>query len=530
MFRIFFWLIVGLLYSQERMIMPYDWSGHQGYVIINGRYMWNQDWTSGPFFFDGTYTNYPSLFGPEILSGFMNTSSDSLLLDTNTVTSYFDYVQGDYFLDKLAIATEYIRNGRYFHLHGFKRTFAGAYSQYTPPNTTIRPIQQTYTAHYVSNKDQDEASVAIGHFNTNSGLPDTIGISLIDSRVTTTNIYWKHSKENFFYKLEGNNFLHRYDTDHSMALTSRVRYLTRARYQGSFQWKKDENSSLSFFVTTNDRTLRGNSFNKISWNELSILGDYSFISLKTGIVNIGNNIQWVANGSTKFQWKNYSVNTRLKRDIIPVHAFISDSLTLETRDLIEISGKWSIQKLSMNVWIYNNQYHNSPHLSFGNNNIPTIVSNTWIAGELTTKLRDTWLFSVYYGHQESEGFMSDGIGDRINIRLLGKNKLFAGKLDLATSLSVHGWLNREYSSAIHPTEFYPIAWTSDSSLKDKWFVNLSIIGQVRSFILKYELHNVAQIMTSFIDFGDSDFTLDLNPFFPPNGRLASLSIEWHFID
>ena len=77
--------------------MPYDWSGHQGYVIINGRYMWNQDWTSGPFFFDGTYTNYPSLFGPEILSGFMGTSSDSLLLDTNTVTSYFDYVQGDYF-------------------------------------------------------------------------------------------------------------------------------------------------------------------------------------------------------------------------------------------------------------------------------------------------------------------------------------------------------------------------------------------------------------------------------------------------
>ena len=238
----------------------------------------------------------------------------------------------------------------------------------------------------------------------------------------------------------------------------------------------------------------------------------------------------MANGSTKFQWKNYSVDTRLKRDVIPVHAFISDSLTLETRDLIEISGKWSIQKLSMNVWIYNNQFHNSPHLSFGNNNIPTIVSNTWIAGELATKLRDTWLFSVYYGHQESEGFISDGIGDRINIRLLGKNKLFSGKLDLATSLSVHGWLNREYSSAIHPTEFYPIAWTSDSSLKDKWFVNLSIIGQVRSFILKYELHNVAQIMTSFIDFGDSDFTLDLNPFFPPNGRLASLSIEWHFID
>ena len=176
-----------------------------------------------------------------------------------------------------------------------------------------------------------------------------------------------------------------------------MRYLTRSRYQGSFQWKKDENSSLYFFVTTNDRTLRENSFNKISWNELSMMGDYSFISLKTGIVKTGNDIQWVTNGSTKFQWKNYSVGTRLKRDVIPVHTFISDSLTLETRDLIEISGKWSIKKLSINVWIYNNQYHYSSNLSLGNNNIPTIVSNTWIAGELATKLRDAWIFSVYYG-------------------------------------------------------------------------------------------------------------------------------------
>jgi hypothetical protein len=516
-----------MLFSQEKTIIPYDWSGHQGYVNINGRYMWNQDWISGPFFFDGTYASYPSLFGPEIESGFLSTKPDSLLLDTNTVTSYFDYVQGDYYLDNLAIAAEYTGNSRYCHLHGFKRTFAGAYNQYTPPNTTLRPIQQTYTAHYVSNKDHDEASVAIGHFNTNSGLPDTMGISLINSKITTTSIYWRHSKEPFYYKLEGNNFLQRFATDHSMALTSRTRYLTRSRYRASFQWKKDENKNLSFSITTNDRALRDTLFNVISWNELALMGTYSFLSLKTGIVKAGGDAQWIANGSANFQWRNFSITARLNRDVVPAHVSITDSLALETRDLIVISGKWSIQKLSISAWVYNNQFHYSHDLMLGNIDIPT---NTWIAGELATKLKETWLLSVYYGHQKSDGIISDGIGDRINIRLLGQNKLFKGNLDIATSLSLHGWLNRKYQSVIHPVEFYPVNWISENNLMDKWFVNFSIIGQVRSFTVKYELHNVAQIMASIIDLGDSDFTLDVNPFFPPNRRLASLSLEWHFIE
>ena len=530
MFRVLFWLIVGFLFSQEKTIMPYDWSGHQGYVNIYGKYMWNQDWTSGPFFFDGTFASYPSLFGPEIESGFINFNPDSLLLDTSTVTSYFDYVQGDYYLDKLAIAAEYKENGRYCHLHGFKRTYAGAYNQYTPLNTAPRPIQQTYTAHYVSKKDQDEASVAIGYFNTNSGLPDTVGKSLIDSRITSSNLYWNHSAEPFFFKLEGNNFLQRYNTDHSMAITSQVRYLTRSRYHGSFNWKHDENMTLSFNVTANGRVLRDTLFKAMTWNELALAGNYSFLSLKTGIVKTRDQTQWVAKGSANFQWRDLSITAQLDRDVVPVHVSLTDSLALETWDRLGISGQWNLSKLSFTAWIFRNQY--SRDLNLGNSYPPKSGSNIWIAGDLAAKLKETWFLSIQYEHQGLNGFISDGIGDRINIKILGQHKLFKGNLNLSTSLSLHGWLNREYRYVIHPVEFYPVNWTSDDDLMDKWFVNLFIIAQVRSFMLKYELHNVAQILNSFsfIDLGTSDFTLDVNPFFPPNRRLASLSLEWHFID
>ena len=56
--------------AQDKLNMPYDYSRHQGYVINNGSMMWNEDWRSGFFFFDGTFANYPSTFGTQIDSNY----------------------------------------------------------------------------------------------------------------------------------------------------------------------------------------------------------------------------------------------------------------------------------------------------------------------------------------------------------------------------------------------------------------------------------------------------------------------------
>ena len=63
--RILFLLIIFLsvLISQRYKNYPFDWSDHFGLITQNGSAMWNEDWTSGILFFDGTFAHYPKRFG-----------------------------------------------------------------------------------------------------------------------------------------------------------------------------------------------------------------------------------------------------------------------------------------------------------------------------------------------------------------------------------------------------------------------------------------------------------------------------------
>ena len=131
MLRILIFLLIGIVMAQDKLNMPYDYSRHQGYVINNGSMMWNEDWRSGLFFIDGTFANYPSTFGPQIESNYFFPDIDSTLSDSNYTSSYFDWVQGDYYLDNLDIGLEYSTDHRITRLNGFKKRYAGAYNQYT---------------------------------------------------------------------------------------------------------------------------------------------------------------------------------------------------------------------------------------------------------------------------------------------------------------------------------------------------------------------------------------------------------------
>ena len=81
-------------------------------------------------------------------------------IENNKVLSNFDYTQGDYLQDELSIYLKNYGTNKTLNIHGFKRSFAGIYNQYTPVGTYPKPIQQSYTIHFETNKKNDE-----GHFN-----------------------------------------------------------------------------------------------------------------------------------------------------------------------------------------------------------------------------------------------------------------------------------------------------------------------------------------------------------------------------
>ena len=64
-------LIIGLLQGDSSPnILPFDWSGQNGLLSVNGQLFWNHDWMSGPLYFDGTFSNFPLRFGPSFLHSF----------------------------------------------------------------------------------------------------------------------------------------------------------------------------------------------------------------------------------------------------------------------------------------------------------------------------------------------------------------------------------------------------------------------------------------------------------------------------
>ena len=90
---IVFVMTFSLLSATDAEIVSYDWPGHFGYVNSHGSLMWNRDWQSGLYFFDGTWSNNPGLMGPEIKDGFFHGPTDTIQYDTSMVLSYFTYIR-----------------------------------------------------------------------------------------------------------------------------------------------------------------------------------------------------------------------------------------------------------------------------------------------------------------------------------------------------------------------------------------------------------------------------------------------------
>ena len=60
------------------------------------------------------------MYGPVIEDRFLKPIEDISNLDSSKTLSYFDYVQGDYYLDNLDLGIKYSNPGRVINLH-FKR-------------------------------------------------------------------------------------------------------------------------------------------------------------------------------------------------------------------------------------------------------------------------------------------------------------------------------------------------------------------------------------------------------------------------
>ena len=531
MIRIFIFLLVSIAVAQHKLNMPYDFSKHQGYIINNGNMVWNDDWQSGRFFFDGTFSNYPSTFGSYIESNYFNSNLDTTLSDSNYTSSYFDYIQGDYYLDNLDIGIKYSNDNKLARLHAYKKRYAGAYNQYTTMSGAPNPIHYTYIGTYRLHGDKDKINLSIGNFNSDFGLIDSLGTAFIDSRITSSNISYRRDYDSVYFNINAHNFLQRYSSQHSEFSMSGVRYLTRTRFTGSIFFIRKRNYYFSIISDINKRSLRTDSFKSIGWGSLKIGINHKDYSFNLGAISIDNNQNFIVDGKVNYSKGRFMVRTDFSRYFKPSHISMLDSTSFEARDQLIFNGLWSLNRINIGTYIFfNSVQRNIDDSQYNNLLLPENASNVWFYGFIKYQPFDNLLLEIGYNNMNSNDYITDGIDERINLKLNNHFKLFSQAMTVYTSFSVSGFLGRENDYVLHPIDQYPIKIDSEELLKDIWLMNLSVSFRVKSLYVKYEMNNLTNIIYDYLGSDEQDNSVQFNPYFPSMRRLASISIKWDFID
>ena len=90
------------LFSNQIQFVPFDWGYQFGYSKNKGMIIWGEDWRSKNLLFDGTWAIFPQMYGDNIMQGFSGYLQQNNASDSSNVSSYLNYNQGDYGLDKFS--------------------------------------------------------------------------------------------------------------------------------------------------------------------------------------------------------------------------------------------------------------------------------------------------------------------------------------------------------------------------------------------------------------------------------------------
>jgi len=530
MLRILLFLLMGIVLAQNKLNMPYDFSRHQGYIIRDGNILWNEDWYSGRFFFDGTFENYPSTFGPYIESNYFIDKIDSSSIDTNHTSSYFDWVQGDYYLDNLDIGLNYSKDNRRGFLHGFKKRYAGAYNQYTVGSSAPSPIRYTYLGTYQSKTENNTIDVSIGNFNSNFGLLDSLGTAFIDSRITSSNIKYQFNYDSILVTIKAHNFLQRYNSLFSESLNNGVRYLTRTKLLTSINFMRSNGYDMAVVTDINKRSLRSNAFSSVSWNSLKISIANSSHILRVGLINLINNNYFIADGNVNYNLGRFNFKSSFSHNYFPSHISISEATSSEQKNQITINTNWTINRLILGTSIYFNSFKREDEPIPDHYLLPKEGSNIWFSGFLEYEFIHDNRFSISYDKMDSNNYITDGIKDRLKFKLENQFKLFSGSMLVQSSISLSGFFNRYSDYVLHPVEKYPVRINAEGMTKDIWLADFFISCRVKSLQIKYEMKNLSNVIYDYLGESQKDYSVQFNPYYPQMRRLASLSIYWKFLD
>ena len=523
--------------AESFRVIPFDWSGQFGYINDGGAIFWNSDWRSNRLLFDGTWAIYPRMYGSEIEDGFKFDNSNTFNgKDSISIDSYFKYDQGDYLLDRFSFTVNYGMQGRRAKLHAFKRTYAGSFNQYS--NASLQPQQQSYLFTYESSKGRDDGGFSLGHFNTYSGFPDSTVASIIDSRITTSNIFWKRKGERLITIFMIDHFLQRYETDHSLSFFSNSRYLTRSRYQFEALFPiYDYDATLHF--SNNIRSIKTNMLTITQWNNCLLKFGKDHTNISLGLFHIEDQFYIEQNLNFGKTIGQITADINYNLDYRPVHPYfmiktfeppIENSVLLKS-----VSGSLAIKlsksKISSTL----------SHL-IDENELWDLIKDDALAYDASYRMIDFYYqtniipfldveMNYIVQKRERAGVYSGGIGKWFELKFKSNFNIFHENMLIDINGEIKHLRDRIAKSNLNPIEMVPNVnpKSYDGSLEPINIINASITAQVSKFIISYEWYNISELVLGSIGSEKNNY-FTIHPDMPDLGRQVNLSITWLFQD
>jgi hypothetical protein len=550
---------VGLLFtswalSQNLSTLPFDWSGQNGVITVDGALFWNRDWNAGLLFFDGSFASYPARYGsqfqrtfsPQIPSHY--SWSDSLP-DSAYVTTFVDYRRGDYLFDQLEIHSTLANPSNALEIYGFKRSYGGPWGQfYQQPQGPVGPIQQSYRLDYHSREGPREWGSAAAYLVTNSGLPDTAFTKRGSHReqITTATLLYQYHGNSWTWFSHGSLFNQVTQLKSTILPSPGTRYFTRGRLHN--RWSKLSTSGhrwdLGVVANIQDYSFTSLGYKQRAWALFYGGRRAPWGELQLGFGKGPGETEPYVSFKSHTIWSGIELGLRYLRE--PRPRLISYWQPNEG----QFFENWSRARLSLS--------REGSRLDWGGDIMYTQVDNYFplhddlvgnapitaqaMTYSLRTNLRlfGTWYLRGAVRLTTPQDPLSDGIGQYFLVGLNGRQGFFADKMDARLNIWVERWTDRDTTLGFHPFQNIPFQTrTIKNPLSENWVVHFQISAQVSSLKMTYRVDNVLYAIKPlalklFPGLKEEDLWLRNNYFLNgiqyPLARMVSFQIEWEFKD
>jgi hypothetical protein len=533
--------------------IPYDWSGQYGIVIVDGKVLWNQDWSYGPLLYDGSFTADPGRFGEEYQHGFKleipgKDLSQPVFADSSQIQSILNYYRGDYSYDQLELTVDFIDVNRSYRWYGFKRAYEGIYGQYTRPDQRPVPLQQSYRFDYNSKTDNElfRASVAAHISDVQLVYNGQDDFTQNEENIIAGFDYaYTFGKWKFISAVS----LHNQRNDFRMltSVSRSIQKLNRTNIRTGLQYQMNNSRSLLFEMQSNWQNIyqtfasNGNLNWQKFWGGLKI----GFFNARIGVTytNQEDFIPLIFIEAKTTDLAAFQGNARLYYDSKPRHPLLRDisegSNSFETWLHGNITTGITRNNFNINSSISYSKNYNGDRLYFeSGNHIYSLEEEQQITLFLGGRLYlfRQWGIGGSIKHTTGENSLYSGFGNRAIVEIFGTERLFKDKMEAGIKFWGEGFINRESEVVFDMMSNIPITIVNDDQqLPDYWVFNFSVSAKVSNFILSWTLRNVANATEGLVnqlfgDLGEEHIWISNSSTFPILGSFASFRIIWQLKD